>query len=301
MSVYAESTLGTANNLVTFNDYTKFPIYRVISRQPQQWQVRDYDLPVPFESGISDFETLLGKTAYVIEGTMYPDGESGHDTGLAKLRRLANLDVEQEDVLSDSGYVPYIYQEFSQQKQIFLKVLYVDLPESTRQGLVQPFRLVCKIKDPTIYGAELKQANTSTADFTAATGSAGYPFGYPVAYGASTSSVSAAVSNDGDTPVYPIGISIFGPVNSPIITNTTTGEYIQVNCNLATSSNNLIIQYDKDTLRVELDGVSQLNNVTTGSTYFKIPVGTSVFTLSGSSIDDGAYAIVSLYDGYSLG
>lgn len=300
MSIYDQSTLGTDTNQITFNDTSSFPVYRVVSRHPQQRQVRELDIPVPFENGISDFETLIGRSVYVIEGIMYPGGESEYDDGLRRLRKLASLELSQEDILSDEGYVPYVYTEFQRDKQIFLKVLYVDVPENTRKGLVQPFKLVCKIKDPTIYEAEIRQANTSEADFGTATGTAIYPFSYPIIYGASTSSVSVDANNIGDLPVYPISISIFGPVNSPIITNTTTGEYIEVDCNLATDSNNLLIVYDKDSLSVELDGVSQLNNVTSGSTYFKIQPGSNVFELSGSSISDGAYAIVSFYSGWPL-
>lgn len=300
MSIYAQSTLGTAANQLTFNDYTAFPIYRVISRQPQQRQIRDYDLPVPFESGISDFETLIGKTAYVIDGVMYPSGESDYDNGLRALRKLASLDVEQADNNSDNGYVPYVFGEFNQNKQIFMKVLYVDLPESTRKGLVQPFRLICKVKDPTIYGATQKTVSTAAASFTAALGTAIYSFKYPIIFGASTSSVSATGVNAGDVPVYPLSITIQGPVNRPKITNTTTGEYIEVNTNLATSSNYLRITYDKDTLSVETDGVSVLGSVITGSTYFKIPVGTSNYTLTGSSISSSSYAQIAYFDGYAL-
>lgn len=300
MSIYALSTLGTDTNQVIFNNYGTYPLYRVISRMPQRRQIRDLDIPIPFESGISDFETLIGQTAYIIEGIMYPGGVSNYDVGLRVLRKLASLDVQQADVLSDDGYVPYVITEFSTTKQIFLKILYVDLPENTRKGLVQPFRLVCKIKDPTIYGTTIKQASTGDADFTTASGSAVYPFSYSIIYGASTSSVSADANNEGDIPVYPIGISINGPVNNPKITNTTTGEFIQVNVNAALSSNVLSIAYDKDSLRVELDGISVLDQVTATSTYFKIEPGSNVFTLTGSSIGSDAAAVVSFYDGFAL-
>lgn len=300
MSIYAESTLGTNTNQITFNQNTVFPVFRMISRRPQQRQLRELDIPIPFESGVSDFQTLIGKTAYVIEGIMYPGGESDYDAGLRALRKLASLDIEQADALSDGGYVPYVFQEFNTSKQIFLKVLYVDVPENTRKGLVQPFRLICKIKDPTIYGATLKQASTVAASFSVATGSAAFPFKYPIAYGASTSSVSTDVNNEGDVSVYPVSINIFGPVNIPQITNNQTGEYIQVNANLATSSNQLIIAYDKDSLSVSVDGVSNINNVSSTSTYFKLPPGSHNFTLTGSSISSGAYATISYRNGYGL-
>lgn len=300
MSIYGDSSLGTATNKVSFNSYTTFPIYRIVSRRPQQRQIRELDIPVPFENGISDFETLIGKTAYVIEGIMYPGGESEYDAGLRALRKLASLDISQDDILSDEGYVPYVFEEFNTSKQIFMKVLYVDVPENTRKGLVQPFRLVCKVKDPTIYSATLNQADTSQAAFGVATGTAAFSFGYPIAYGASTTSVSVDANNQGDVAVYPVSINIHGPVNVPKITNTTTGEYIQVNTNLATTANELVIAYDKDSLSVEVDGVSVLDDVTTASTWFKIQPGSNIFQLSGSSVSDDAYATVSYYSGFGL-
>ena len=299
MSIYDSSYLGTTTNRVDFNG-TTFPIFRVVSRRPQQRQTRELDIPIPFESGISDFETLVGRTMYVIEGVMYPGGESEYDAGLAKLRKLASLEVSQEDVLSDEGYVPYVFTEFERDKQIYMKVLYVDIPENTRKGLVQPFRLICKVKDPTIYAATSSQADTGEADFTTASGTALYSFAYPIIYGASTSSVTVDANNIGDLPVYPVGITITGPVNSPKVTNGATGEYIEVGVNLATSSNSLVIAYDKDSLVVERDGVSVLNSVTSASTYFKIQPGSNEISLTGSSISDTARAVVSFRSGWPL-
>lgn len=300
MAIYDGSTLGTATNRVTFNDFTQTPIFRTISRAPQRRQLRELDIPIPFENGISDFRTYIGQTAYVIDGTMYPGGESEYDSGLAQLRKVASLDVSQADVLSDDGYVPYIWTEFERQKQVFLKILYVQMVEDVRKGLVQPYRFICKIKDPTIYGVTVQQADTGEGYFTTAAGSAIYPFSYPIIYGASTGSASADANNVGDIPIYPIGITINGPVNSPRITNTTTGEYIEVTVNLASASNELAISYDKDSLTVELDGVSVLNQVTVGSTFFKIQPGSNIFTLTGSSITSDARAVVSFYSGWAL-
>lgn len=300
MSIYGSSAIGTDTNKITFNG-TSFPIYRVQARRPQQRNIRDLDINVPFENGISDFETLIGKTAYIIEGTMYPGSESNYDAGLKALRKLASLDISQADVLSDDGYVPYVYEEYSRSKQIFMKVLYVDIPESTRKGLVQPFKLVCKVKDPTIFGYPMKTANTGVADFTTATGTAIYSFEYPIIYGASTTTVTVDANNIGDIPTYPVAINIYGPVNTPRITNVTTGEYIEVTVNLATSSNNLSIAYDKDSLSVLLDGVNVIKQVTNTSTYLKIQPGSNIFQLSGSSMGNDSYAVITYYDAYSLG
>lgn len=299
MSIYDVSSLGTSANRLEFNT-TTFPVFRVQSRQPQQRQIRDLDIPIPFESGISDFETLEGKSAYVIQGTMYPGGESEYDEGLRTMRRVANLELAQADNLADDGYVPYIFTDSDGQRQIFMKVLYVDLPETTRKGLVQPFRFICKVKDPTIYGYPSKTASTQGTDPTTLGGTAVFPFSFPIIFGASTVTVSNVANNEGDIPGYPAAITVVGPINNPTITNTTTGEYITVATNLATASNVLTITYDKDSLIVTADGVSVLNSVSSGSTYFKLEPGENVITLSGSTIGSGAYVSMNYYNTWSL-
>jgi hypothetical protein len=296
MSVYDTSTLGASDNQLTFNG-TILPIYRVVSRAPQQRQLRQLDIPIPFEDGVSDFQTLEGSSAYIISGIMYPGSEQDYDNGLAALRKLSSLDIEQADNNTDDGYVPYVFKEYSQSKQIFVKVLYVDVPESTRKGLVQPFRLVCKVKDPTIFSNTTAIATTQGTDPTTSGGSALFPFGFPILFGASTYSASSVATNTGDLDGYPISIKVYGPINSPTVTNATTGEFITVNTNVASGST-LTIAYNKDSLSVDVDGVSMLNQVTSTSTYFKLKRGTNNITLNGQSFSSGAYVVVTYYQGY---
>lgn len=301
MSLYDTAYIGVSDNRITFNDYSNYPIYRIIAKAPQQRQVRELDIPIPFESGISDFESFIGRMAYVIEGKMYPDSEATFSSGLAALRKLASLDFAQNDSATDSGYVPFVYSENgTDNRQIFLKVMYVDIQENTRQGLVQPFRLVCKVKDPTIYGYPSKTASTQGTDATTAGGAAVFPFAFPVVFGASTISVTSTATNNGDISAYPASIVIVGPVNTPKVTNAATGEYIEVSKNLASSSNVLTISYDKDSLSVDLDGNSVMDFVSSGSTWFKIKPGGNAITLTGTSVGANAYVIVNYYDAYSL-
>lgn len=299
MSIYSVATLGTSSNKITFNDYSSNPVYRIKTRAPQQFQVREDDIPIPFESGISDFKTLIGKTLYILQGTMYPRDETSYDAGLAALRKACYLDTLQSDIESDLGYVPYTWADAAESKTIFVKPIYVKLVEDTRQGFVQPFVIYCKVKDPMIYGAALKQANTGAASTTGG-GSAKYPFTYPVLYGATTYSVTTIATNIGNVPVYPTTIEVYGPITNPKITNQYTGQYMQVNVTLSSGSDYLNVQYDKDTYSATLNGNSVLNNIASGSTPFKIQPGSNPITLDGTSVGTGAYAIVSFRDGYAL-
>lgn len=307
MAIYEKAQLGYPDNQIVFNDFTLDPIYRAISRAPQKYQIREQDIPIPFESGVSDFNTLIGQTIYVIEGTMYPGSESTYDSGLAKLRDVSSLDLEQVDpyvsnTFSNDGYVPYTWGDAGGDytKQLFVKPLYVQVSENTRQGYVLPFKIFCKVKDPTIYGGTLKTASTINGTPGSTTGSAAYPFAYPIAFGATYYTVSATFTNNGSVPTYPQSIDVYGPVTTPQITNGATGEFLKVNCTLSSSSDHLQIQYAKDYLNVTVNGVNNINNVSTDSTYFKLKPGGNGISLTGSSISSGAYATVTGYDGYSL-
>lgn len=300
MSLYQSATIGTATNRITFNDTAQHPYFRVQSRAPQRRQLRDLDIPVPFENGIMDFETLTGQYTYVIQGTIYPASEADSDNGVAALRKLASLEVSQDDPLSDDGYVPYVWQEASRSKQLFLKVLYVNVTENVKQGLIKQFTLICKIKDPTIYEATMQIASTGQADPTA-TGAAVHEFTYPVVYGATLLNVQQDATNNGDLPVYPIGITVYGPVTDPKITNVTTGEYIEFsNTTLSSGSDVLSIAYDKDSIAITMNGVNYLSRITNDSTYFKLRPGANQIQLSGASVGSGAYLTCSYYSGWPL-
>lgn len=302
MSVYSRATLGAADNQVVFNDYTIDPVFRVKARAPSKWQIRQQDLPVPFESGSSDFLTLIGDSAYIISGTMYPSSEDTYDAGLAALRTTCSLDFAQDDASTDFGYVPYAWGNANGDltQQVFMKPLYVQLAETTQQGFVQPFTIYSKVKDPTIFGGSVKAATTQGADVTTTTGAAAYSVTYPVIFGSTLMAVSASATNNGTIASYPSSVIVHGPVNVPKVTNAATGEYIKVNCNMTSESDILTITYDKDTFSIDLNGDSQIQNLTSDSTLFKIQPGENIISLTGSSVSTNAYAVVNYYDTWPL-
>lgn len=300
MSIYSRATLGESDNQIVFNDVTTDPYYRTLSRAPQKFQIRQQDLPVPFESGSDDFLTLLGDSAYIIQGKMYPSSESSYDSGLQSLRSVSSLDLQQADVLSDDGYVPYTWGNLNDYPQtVFMKLLYAQLVETTSQGFVQPFVLYAKVIDPTIYLGNLQTASTAQSSPTTTTGAAAYSFTYPVVYGSTIYNVNADCNNVGSLPVYPRTMTITGPINNPTITNLATGEFITVNVNLGIGDI-LSIDYSKTSQIVTVNGVNNLNNVTTSSTFWKIQPGTNTIQLSGSSVGVGSFATVTYFSGSPL-
>lgn len=302
MSIYTISTLGEPDNRIRFNDISTDPYYRVSARLPQRFQIRQEDIPVPYQSGTSDFLTLVGESTYVIEGTMYPRSQSSYDAGLAALRAVCDLDLNQADsYATDEGYIPYQWGDAGGDldKQLFVKPLYLEAAETTRQGYVLPFKIICKVKDPTILGATLKTASTAQANPTNTTGTFVLPTTLPAPIGVTTSSVTVAANNIGSLPVYPNAITVYGPATNPKVINQATGEFVQVNVTLSSSSDTLLIQYGKDSFAVTKNGVNVATLLTADSILFKIHPGVNNIQLSGT-LSAGAYATVQFYDGWSL-
>ena len=297
-TIFDTSVLGTNNNYITFNDDSSTIYYRLKSRQPQRRDIREYDIPLQENMGIADFQTFIGRTTYVLEGTMYPDDEDAFAQGRTALKKLASLSVEQADTASDQGYVPYKWTD-NVAKQIFLKVLYVDLPESSKQGIKQPFRLFCKIKYPAIYTQNSTSVQIGSSSSSTSSASK-YSFTYPIVFGASTYSSTGSLTNVGDLAIYPTSILITGPVNIPRLTNNTTGEYIEFSTNLASGSDTLLIQYDQDTISATKAGVSVMSSLTSASTFFKLKSGANSFTLSGSTMGNGANALITYMSAWPL-
>jgi hypothetical protein len=269
------------------------------SRQPTRREIVEFDIKLPEGIGDADFQTHIGKTYLILSGTMYPKDEATYDQGRRLLRKLASLEIQQADADSDQGYVPYKWTESEGiDKQLFVKVLYVDLPESSSNGLKQPFRLLCKIKYPVIFGQTSISANLGSSTATTS-GSSGLPFGLPKGIGATTYSSNGTLTNSGDTATYPT-ITVYGPVTNPRVTNSTTGEYIEVGVNLATISDSLSIIYDQDTLSITQAGNTVLSSLTSGSTLFKIRSGANNLSLTGSAMGTGCYATVSALPAWAL-
>jgi hypothetical protein len=75
---------------------------------------------------------------------------------------------------------------------------------------------------------------------------------------------------------------------------------MEVDCNMTSTSDVLTITYDKDTFTIDLNGDSQLQNLTSGSTQFKLKPGDNIISLTGTSVSTDAYAVVNYRDSWPL-
>jgi hypothetical protein len=315
MSIYDSSTLGTQTNQIIFNDDSISPYFRMRSRVPTRRELKEFETALPEGSGISDTTSYIGKMYMILEGTMYPDDEIEFHEGREMLRKLASLEVAQEDADSDFGYVLYRWQE-NVAKQIALKILYVDMQENTRLGLKQPFRLLCKVKYPVVYSSVSKSqdlimgsisqlggvqipASVPMSIPSASAGGTDFPLTLPVVFGSVSSQGATGVNNEGDIETWPT-IVINGPVNRPKITNRTTGEKIELEINLPSTSDSCIITYDQDSVDITAQNQNVYGKLTSDSKLFKIQPGDNDITFTGTSVGTGAQARINYRDAWPM-
>lgn len=289
-SIYGVSTLGTPSNQIIFNQQGVYPYYRLKQRMPTKWQLKEYDVDIPEQMGVADWQSFIAETHYVLQGIMYPKDQTTYDSGRRALRKLGDLNTELADTNADYGYVPYTWTLSDGTNQtVYMKVDYIDLPEASINGLKQPFRIFAKIKYPAILG-DAVSANLGSSGATTI-GSSNLSFTLPHALGLTTYSSNGTINNTGDLAAWPSFV-INGPVTNPKITNTTTGQYIQFTDSLG-SGDSIILTYDQDSLSATKAGNSVLNELTTGSTLFTIKSGINNLTFTGDTIGSGAFATVS--------
>lgn len=315
MSIYDSSTIGTSLNQIIFNDDSISPYFRMRSRVPTRRELKEFEMALPEGSGISDTASYIGKMYMILEGTMYPDDEVEFHEGREMLRKLASLEVSQRDANSDYGYVPYRWTE-NVQKELMLKVLYVDMQENTKLGLKQPFRLLCKVKYPVAYSTIFKSVNLGNQSSvqlggaqipaliplsipSTSGGTTFFPLAFPVVLGGTSSEGYSGATNEGDIETWPT-IVINGPVARPKITNRTTGESIELEVNLTSTGESCIITYDQDSVSIEANGQNVYGKLTSQSKLFKLKPGLNDLIFTGASVGVGANASVSFRDAWPI-
>lgn len=297
--IYQPSTLGTSSNQITFNDQSLSPYFHMEKRTPTRQELREFDIPVPEGSGVADFQTFVGKEYFLLVGTMFPSNDNDWQKGRDMLSTIASLDVEQADPNSDYGYVPYKWTDGNGMgRQLMVKVVKVDQPENINLGEATPFQILAKVKWP----FQTSQSNvTKTLSFTTVTPgtSSGLPFGLNVLLAGGTLNTSGQVINQGTAGAYPT-FTITGPITNPRITNTDTGEFMEVDVNVPTAGDTLVISYSPTSRNITLNGNSVYGNMLGTSTFFKIKAGTNNLTFTGTSVQAGAACVVSFPNTWPL-
>ena len=299
--IYAEFTFGSSTNYITFNNEGDYTI-KAIAKAATKRDIREFDTPIPNEMGITDYQSLIGKTAYIIEGQVFSEVESSLYTALDKLRKVFNLKIAQDDSESDDGYLPLKWTE-NESRMLYMKPLAIDIPETRRNAFKPRFKAILKIKYPIITSQTSHSISATPGSYGTGDGLAipslglGIPAaGLAMGQNAGTSG-NGTITNNGNYPAWPT-IVFTGPTTNPKISD---GEnYIQVNTSII-ADETITITYDQDTLTIlKNDGTNLIQYLDSGSTLFKVESGLTQYTFSGQSFGSPADCSISILDSWAL-
>jgi hypothetical protein len=121
------------------------------------------------------------------------------------------------------------------------------------------------------------------------------PFILPVTSSATTGG-SVTVANSGNTTSAPI-LTLTGPLTNPYVSNSATGEFVQLNYTIPGGS---FVVIDMANKTVMLNGNSTILSVrTTDSSWWGVLPGSNSISLSTSSTSDTGNAVVTFYNAWS--
>jgi ABC-type uncharacterized transport system permease subunit len=163
---------------------------------------------------------------------------------------------------------------------------------TNRNISIAPFRIGLVAPDPIVYD------NTSGSVLTATVnkyvgGGVTWPLVWPLEWEAGSGATT--VNNTGNVAVYP-AITINGSATNPIITNTTSGEFIQLDSLTAPVGSEIII--NPRVPSVTLNGGNIFTKVNSASTWWKLNPGNNSLKLTTSDAADTAVATVEWRSGY---
>jgi len=106
---------------------------------------------------------------------------------------------------------------------------------------------------------------------------------YNLTFGGGSQTQTATITNSGDTTTYPL-ITIYGPITSPIVGSSTSGQTLSFNYTMAQSD---IISIDLLNKTILLNGNPARNLLIGSSQWFAAPPGTSLYYFTGTNTVSG--------------
>ncbi len=167
----------------------------------------------------------------------------------------------------------------------------LDLP-ITRAAQNTTFQITLIAPDPTVYDNSTGGGNSVT--LTRSTGGGiTWPITWPITW--SGGAGATTVTNTGNVTIYP-QITLNNVMSSPIITNTTTGQFFSLPSFTTSTGDVLVI--DMLNRSVLLNGGSVLGFAATTSTWWPLIPGSNTISLTTGSSGDTVTGTVSWRSGY---
>lgn len=157
----------------------------------------------------------------------------------------------------------------------------------------QEFQIQFRADDPLIYDDGASSGTAGILRVQRALGGFEINFNLPLFIGGG--STGTPIENGGSETVYPI-ISLYGPLHSPTVINSTTNQQMQILADLAYEKDVAVI--DSQTRTITINGSDAYHLKADGSEFITIAPGTNDMTLTSAQTSDEGYAEIKYKQGY---
>ncbi len=161
----------------------------------------------------------------------------------------------------------------------------------------QVFQIQFYCNDPYWYAED-----QSLISMVLVTGGLTFPISFPIVFGSYVGSVPTSAPNDGDS-VTPVLIQVNGPSVNPVITNTTTGEFIR--CEISLDPGDVLTintKFGSKSITLTDSGgvtTNQMSTLSVGSAFWQLDIGDNLILFSDDTLGSSESCVVSWYARYS--
>lgn len=226
----------------------------------------------PFQDGETYIDSLLEPRSLSIEVMVLADNREEMMINRRKMLQVFNPKLGEGKLIYECGNVKREIRAVSELAPVFPDA--GDFKDTMQPGLIQ---LYC----PNPFWLDTFIESEEMADWV---GGLRFPLQLPMMFAGRSTRQSTIIYNSGDVET-PVIIEFIGPATNPKITKTNTGEYIQVNREIA-ANEKLIITTEFGNKKVILENIETKERVNVfgwidlGSSFFQLDVGSNLMNYS---------------------
>lgn len=159
----------------------------------------------------------------------------------------------------------------------------------------QEFQIQFRADDPLIYDDGASSGTAGILRVQRALGGFEINFNLPLFIGGG--STGTPIENGGLEAVYPI-ITLYGPLHSPTVINSTTNQQMQLLADLAYEDSRDVAVIDSQARTITINGSDAYHLKADGSEFITIAPGTNNMILTSAQTSDEGYAEIKYKQGY---
>lgn len=256
-------------NGLTFGGTTDYGLIQIDGLNPPDARIDEIEKAGDHGSFI--YAQFLTARTITISGDVTGADEFEFDININRLRAAFAPQTDPQPLsMSIPGGAP---------KQIICLPTKVQFPVAFEyQMFYETWTVELMAPDPRIYA----DASSTSDLFPAIANGIGFNLAFNVNFGGTSGGgLTGAIYNNGTFPTLPV-VTLYGPINDPILTNQTTGQALLLNIHLG-ATERLTLDFGAKTI-VLGNNSSRYSSLATGSSWWSLQPGANTVQFSGTGI-----------------